>query len=59
MPGRDKSSALPFSYAQRSSAFETNSGPLSTLIVRANAKRMGVEPQDLIAELTAATSHQI
>ena len=30
LPGREKSSVTPFSYAHRSSAFEMNSGPLST-----------------------------
>ena len=33
LPGRLKSSVTPFSYAQRSSAFEMNSGPLSTRMV--------------------------
>jgi hypothetical protein len=33
LPGREKSSVTPFSYAHRSSAFEINSGPLSTRMV--------------------------
>jgi hypothetical protein len=32
--GRLKSSVTPFSYAQRSSAFEINSWPLSTRMIR-------------------------
>ena len=50
LPGREKSSVTLFSYAHRSSAFEMNSGPLSTRMV------LGAPRIDEIRAITSTDS---